>query len=209
MSAGPRATHYLPGRSPVSSWGLWRRKHRERGARCGKGQAGATACPCVPPLGCKQRLLGHTRGACPGILSAWLAGGEATRRSQPGTGLAALGPALALLQGAERGPRQCGGGALGTTPWAAPGTAGDSGNGGRWEREQRTRGRMERRDAPWHRDTNARTRGGRRPAGPRHGRASGGGRRGRGRGGRGRGGSLPRTRLCTRSAERGARSSRC
>lgn len=206
MSAGPRAAHRLPGRALVSGWGWWRRKHGEGGARCGKGWDRAMACPRVPPLGCKQHLLGHAQGACPGI-PFQARGGPcvqlrrgAARRSQPGTGPAALGPALALLQGTERGdPGSVSGGSRHNAVGSPRGTAGT--RGGR-EREQRTRGRMERRDAPWHRHTNART-GGQR--GPRHGRASGGD----GAGGTRQGGSLPRTRLCTRSAERGARSSRC
>lgn len=66
-------------------------------------------------------------------------------------------------------------------------TPGDSGDAG-WESEQRTRGRMERRGAPWHRDTNARTgaSGAKTQTSER-----------RGRGGRGRGVPAPRVPLYT------------
>lgn len=131
-------------------------------------------CPCVPPLGCKQRLLGHTQGTCPGIPSqargtrvssvGWGAAGH----SQPGTGLATLGLVLALLQGAERGPRQRGGGLSAQRcgwprgQWELRGVGGSvsSGHEDAWSD-----------GAHPGTETLMRERG---PAGPRHGRASGG-----------------------------------
>lgn len=112
--------------------------------------------------------------------------------SQPGTGPAALGPALALLQGAERGSRQRGEGRRGRPP----GTSGDSGVG------SLSSGHEDAWSDGAHPGTETlmRERG---PAGPRHRRASGGD------GGTRQGEPLPRACLCTRSAERGARSSRC
>lgn len=110
--------------------------------------------PLPPSVGVQAAAPGTARGACPGIPSQ--AGDPCVQRqvraagySQPGTGPAALGPALALLQGAAWGSQQHGEGRRG---WP-PGTVGTRG----WESEQRTRGRMERRGTPWHRDTNART----------------------------------------------------
>lgn len=184
------------GRALVSGWGPWLRKHREGGARCGKGRAGVKVCPCLPPLGCKQRLLGHPGAFAQGSLPR--PGDPCVQRqvgaagySQPETGPAALSSALALLQESEWGSRQRGEGHRG---WP-PGTVGTRG----WESEQRTRGRMERRGAPWHRDTNART-------GASGAKTQTSERRGRGDEA---GGPLPRACLCTRLAERGARSSRC
>lgn len=184
------------GRALVSGWRPWLRKHREGGARCGKRRAGMRMCPCLPPLGCKQRLLGHPGALAQGSLPR---PGDpcvqhqvgAAGYSQPGTSPAALSSALALLQEAEWGSRQRGEGHRG---WP-PGTVGTRG----WESEQRTRGRMERRGAPWHRDTNART-------GASGAKTQTSERRGRGDEA---GGPLPRACLCTRLAERGARSSRC
>lgn len=187
MTAKPRAALCLPGRAGLSGWGLWRGKHGGREDRSTVRQgtgAGAMACPL---LGRKQQLLGCTRAALPMGAVCPAPGGAARERlciPQPRTGFIATH----------------GHGALGSTLRAAPGTAGLWG----LRREQRTRGRMEQRGAPWHTDTNARTGA----SGAETRTSERWGQWGRGRGTR-QGGSLPRTRLYTRSAERGACSSRC
>lgn len=175
-----------------------------------KGRAGVRACPRVPPLGCKQRLLGHAWGTCPGdpFPGPWdpcvqrRVGGSRVlpARHWPGSPR----PRAGFIAGGGAGGGQGAAAQLGGSRPNAAGDPKDRGDSGGLEREQRTRGRMERRGAPWHRDTNARTGGSRAETRT----SERWGQRGQG-GGDEAGGSLPRACLCTRSAERGARSSRC
>lgn len=128
-----------PREVPGEQLGAVAEEARGGGSTVWQGTGWGNSVPLCPPTGMQAAAPGTYPGCLPRdpfpgpggpyVQLGW-GGGEATRRSQPGTVLAALGPALALLQGAERGPRQCGGGALSTTLWAAPGTAGDSGDGG-------------------------------------------------------------------------------
>lgn len=149
-----------------------------------KSRAGMRVCPCLPPLGCKQRLLGHPGALAQGSLPR--PGDPCVQRQvraagypQPGTGPAALGPALALLQGTERGSRS-------TARGAAGGPRGQWGRGGR----SQSSGHEDAWSDGAHPGTETLMRG-RGPAGPRHGRASGGD------GGRGRGAPAPRVPLYT------------
>lgn len=149
MSAGPRAARHLPGRAVVSSWGLWRRKHREGGTRCSKGQDGVRVCPRVPPLGCMPR------DPFPGPGDPCVqrrVGGNWALPARDWAG--SPQPCAGFIAGGRAGAPAAQRGALGSAPRGAPGTVGTRGG---WEREQRTRGRVERRGAPWQRDTNART----------------------------------------------------
>lgn len=193
-----------PGEGPGEQLGAVAKEARGAGSTVRKGRAGLRLCPRIPSLGCKQWFLGHAQGACPGIPSqaqgtcvpsvGWGDSWAFPVQDWPGSPRPRAG---FIAGGRAGGPGSVAGGLLGSALRAAPGTAGTRG----WEREQRTQGRMERRRAPWHRDTNART-----GAGGAETRTSK--RWGRGRGDEA-GESLPRMRLCTRSVERGARSSRC
>lgn len=169
----------------------------EARGRGSKGRARVRACPCISLLGCKQQLLGHGWGTCPEIPSH--AREDPCVQPQLGSGWALAAwqpsaPCWLYCRGQSRGPSSVTGD-LSSALRAAPGAVGTRG----WEREQRS-------EDAWsdgaHPGTETLTRTG--PAGPRHGRASGGD----GAGGRGRG-ALPRACLCTRSAERGACSARC
>lgn len=191
----------------MSSWGLWRRKHGEGEAWCGKGRGEGV--PLRPPIGVQaaapRTYPGHLpRDPFPGpgdpCVQCRVGDSRALpARDWPGNPR----PRAGFIAGGRAGAPAARWGALGSALRVAPGTVGTRGRGG-WEREQRTRGRMERRGAPWHRDTNARTGA----SGAETRTSERWGRRGRS-GGDEAGMSLPRACLCTRSAERGARSSRC
>lgn len=98
-------------------------------------------------------------GTYPGCLPRDPFSGPGTRVSSVGLGAAGLlwssspRPCTGFIAGDRVGAP---GSAVGGSRLSTAGGPGDGRDSG-WECEQRTRGRMERRGAPWHRDTNART----------------------------------------------------
>lgn len=148
-----------PGEGPGKQLGAVAEEARGGGSTVRQGMGWGEGMPPRPPIGMQAAVPGTCPGCLPrdpfpgpGDVCPVLGGGQLGTPS-PGLARQPSPPALALLQGAKRGAPAAWRGALGSSPRVAPGTVGTRG----WEREQRTRGRMARRGAPWHRDTNART----------------------------------------------------
>lgn len=169
MTAKPRAALYLPGRAGLSGWGLWRRKHGGRKDRSTVRQ-GTGRGDGVPPC------WGASSGSwdVPGQLCPWELCAQ-RRGRQPGTGSAAPSPVLGFLQptGTRLSAQRCGQ-PRGLRGFGVRGVSG--GHEDAWSN-----------GAHPGTQTLMRERG---PAGPRHGRASGGDSGDRA-GGRGRGGPCP------------------
>lgn len=181
-----------PGEGPGKQLGAVAEEARGGGSTVRQGMGWGEGMPPRPPIGVQAAV----PGTCPGCLPrdpfpgpgdvCPVSGGGQPGAPSPGLARQPSPPALALLQGAKRGPRQHGGGLSAHCrgwprgQWGLGGGSVSSGHEDAW-----------RDGAHPGTETLMRERG---PAGPRHGRASGGD---DGVGGRGRGVPAPRVPLYT------------